>query len=98
MPRVLTVLEAAVAPGREDALQAAYREAAQDALPPGLVRSVLLRASDDGSLWRIETLWESRAALEAMRGRGTPRGILIFRSAGAEPTVSILEVAAEISP
>jgi hypothetical protein len=33
-----------------------------------------------------------------MRASGTPRGIQIFRAAGAEPTVSILEVVATLSP
>jgi len=43
-------------------------------------------------------MWESAEALAAMRaGGGTPRGILIFRAAGAEPTVSVLEVVASIA-
>jgi heme-degrading monooxygenase HmoA len=95
---VITVLEAHVAPAREAALEAAYREAAQVPLPRGLVRSTLLRATSDRTLWRIETLWESREALEAMRGAGTPRGVLMFRTAGAEPTLTVLEVIAVLSP
>ena len=98
MPMILTVLEAHVEPAREDALRTAYRDAAQDSLPSGLVRSTLLRATNDRTLWRIETLWESREALEAMRGAGTPRGVQIFRTAGAEPTLSVLEVVAVLSP
>jgi len=43
MPRVLTVLEAHVLPARQADLQKAYRSAAQDAFPPGLVRSSLLQ-------------------------------------------------------
>ncbi len=43
-------------------------------------------------------MWESPEALAAMRGSGTPRGIQIFRAAGAEPTLSILEVVATLSP
>jgi hypothetical protein len=94
MQMVVTVLEARVPQAREAELQAAYRTAAQDPLPPGLVRSALLRAAIDPTLWRIETLWQSREALEAMRGSGTPRGVLIFRAAGAEPILSVLEVVA----
>jgi quinol monooxygenase YgiN len=89
---ILTMLEARVAPAREAALQAAYRDAAQDVLPRGLVRSTLVRSSNDRTMWRIETLWESREALDAMRGTGTPRGVLIFRAAEAEPTFSAFEV------
>ena len=98
MTMVLTVLEAHVEPTREAAMQTAYRDAVQDSFPPGLVRSTLLRATDDRTVWRIETLWESREALEAMRGTGTPRGVQIFRTAGAEPTLSVLEVVAALSP
>jgi len=97
MQMVLTVLEAHVPQAREAELQAAYQAAAHDSLPPGLVRSALLRATSDPRLWRIETLWASREALEAMRGSGTPRGVQIFRAAGAEPMLSVLEVVAVLS-
>jgi hypothetical protein len=48
-------------------------------------------------VWRIETLWESRQALDAMRGTGTPRGVQIFRAAGAEPSLTVLDVRDELS-
>jgi len=95
---LLTVLEARVAPDREGALQQAYDDATHESVPPGLVRSTLLRVANDRTLWRIETLWRSREALETMRGTGTPRGIQIFRAAGAEPSVNILEVVAVLPP
>jgi antibiotic biosynthesis monooxygenase len=95
---ILTVLEARVESSHHAALQAAYRDAARDPFPPGLVRSVLLRAANDQTLWRIETLWESRAALDAMRGAGTPRGVLIFRDAGADPALAVFEVVDVLSP
>ena len=99
MPMTVTVLEAHVAPERESALQAAYGEAAHGPFPHGLVRSALLRATNDRTSWRIETIWESPEALAAMRASGgTPRGIQIFRAAGAEPTVNILEVVATLAP
>ena len=94
---MLTVLEAHVAPANEAALLAAYRDAAREPLPAGLVRSTLVRAASDATLWRIETLWQSRESLDAMRGKGTPRGILIFRAAAAEPTPSIFEVVDALS-
>ena len=94
---IMTVLEAQVDPARHNDLLNAYHEAARDPKPAGLVRSTLLQASGDPSVWRIETLWESREALLAMRSAGgTPRGILIFRAAGAEPAVSMFTVAAQL--
>jgi len=98
MPMTITILEAHVAPDREVALQAAYGEAAHGPFPRGLVQSTLSRVTNDRTSWRIETIWESPEALAAMRNSGTPRGIQIFRAAGAEPTISILEVVANLSP
>jgi heme-degrading monooxygenase HmoA len=95
---VVTVLEAQIAQERVAALTAAYEEAAQASVPPGLVRSVLLRDSTDAMRWRIETTWASRDALTAMRSAGTPRGVQIFRVAGAEPTLTIFDVVAELPP
>ena len=89
---VLTVLEATVAPERAADLQAAFRDAATR-LPPGLVRSHLVTAAADPTRWRIETFWTSREVLAAMRQAGTPAGVLMFRAAGAEPTLSVYDVA-----
>ena len=97
MPMIVTVLEAFVDPDRQRDLEVAYSDAIHDTKPAGLVRSSLLHATYDENLWRIETVWESREALEAMRrAGGTPRGLLIFRAAGAEPALSVFEVAAAL--
>src|SRR5262245_42521472 len=95
---ILTVLESHVTPDAEPALRSAYQDAAREVVPPGLVRSMLIRSVNAPGLWRIETLWRSREALEEMRRQGgTPRGIQIFRAAGVEPAVSIFEVAESLS-
>ena len=92
---VLTILEATLAAERVTDLQAAFRAAAAH-VPPGLVRSHLLSSSAEPTRWRIETLWTSREALAAMRHAGTPAGVLMFRAAGAEPVLSIYDVASTI--
>jgi heme-degrading monooxygenase HmoA len=88
---IVTVLEATVPPGQEGALQSAYRDAAARARPSGLVRSELQRDARDPTRWRIQTWWSSREALDAMRRAGTPEGVLMFRAAGAEPTLALFE-------
>jgi quinol monooxygenase YgiN len=94
---VLTILEANLEPGRESDLQAAYAAIVASGTPsPGLVHSELLRDAGDPARWRIQTWWQSRQALEAMRSTGTPAGVLMFRSAGAEPRLSIFEVVDEL--
>ena len=93
---ILTVLEATVAPERASELRAAFQSAAAAGLPPGFVRSLLISSANDATHWRIETLWASREVLAAMRQAGTPAGVLMFRAAGAEPTLSVYDVAASI--
>lgn len=92
---VLTILEATVPAARAADLQAAFRAAAGQ-VPAGFVRSHLVSSAADPSQWRIETLWASRDALAAMRQAGTPAGVVMFRAAGAEPSLNIYEVAATI--
>jgi heme-degrading monooxygenase HmoA len=92
---VLTILEATVAPGRAENLRAAFRNAASQ-VPAGFIRSHLVCSAADPERWRIETLWASRDALAAMRQAGTPAGVLMFRAAGAEATLTIYDVVATI--
>ena len=93
---VLTILEATVSADRAADLVAAFRAAAAET-PPGFIRSHLVSATADPTRWRIETLWTNREALAAMRQAGTPAGVLMFRAAGAEPSLTVYDVAATIA-
>lgn len=91
---VITILEAHVAPDKAALLEAAYKQGIQH-LDAGITQTFLLRGSKDAGLWRIVTVWQSREVLEAMRRSGdTPRGVLMFRAAEAEPSLSIFDVMA----
>ena len=91
---VITILEAHVAPDKAAKLEAAYNQEIEQ-LDAGITETFLVCDSKDASVWRIITLWESRAALEAMRQSGqTPRGVVMFRAADAEPMLSVFEVVA----
>lgn len=90
---VVTILGAQVGLGREEALIREY-EGVGDELP-SFIRETFLLQADDGSAWRIMTIWNSRDELEAYRAStDTPEGVRIFRSVGAEPTLKIFEVVA----
>jgi heme-degrading monooxygenase HmoA len=92
---VITVLEALVAPEKAAALEATYQEATKN-LDAGIVQTFLLRAVREPVKWQIVTIWESRAALDAMRQSGeTPRGVLMFRSVQAEPTLFVYDIVAQ---
>ena len=89
---VITSLDAQVAPDRWQILEQAYRDAIRE-LEPGIVETFLLHNSREANAWKILTVWESRAVLDAMRAsKQTPRGVLIFRAAGAEPALTVSEV------
>ncbi len=95
---VMTILEVRVSQQYWEALEQAYQEATEDR-PPGFVQSYLLHSTKDPGLWWILTIWSSQEALDAMRGsRETPRGVLLFRNAKAEPSLSVFQVAQQIVP
>jgi hypothetical protein len=92
---VITILEAAVEPANVDVLQVTYQNAVEH-LDEGIVQTLLLHSLKDIKIWQIVTIWENRQALEKMRQSGiTPRGILIFRAANAEPTLTIFDVVSQ---
>ncbi len=89
---VLTQLEAHVAQEQWDLLTQTFRSATEH-LDPGIVRTFLVQQSSDPLLWRILTFWENREALDRMRQSGdTPRGVVIFRSVGADPVLTVFQV------
>lgn len=89
---IMSVLEARVPPERWDALRQSYGTRAQS-LPPQIVESFLVQDTADSSVWRIVTIWRSRDALEEVRRSGeTPTGVLIFRDAGVQPTLTLFTV------
>lgn len=90
---VMTIVAAKVAADKEDVLKEAYEQAGGGQLPPAIKETFLLH--EDGSdVWRIATVWNSREQLEEYRrGVDTPAAIEMFRAAGAQPTVTVNEVA-----
>jgi hypothetical protein len=92
---VMTILEAHVPLEKWTDLEAAYKAGTKH-LDEGIVQTFLVRNLRELTICRIITVWESREALEKMRASGeTPRGVLMFREVGAEPALSVFEVAAQ---
>jgi quinol monooxygenase YgiN len=95
---VMTILEARVSEENWNALKQAYQEGIQHN-DVGLVQTFLVQAAKDPEQWRILSSWSSQAALDAMRSSGeTPRGVLIFRSAKAEPVLSVFQIVLQRAP
>jgi heme-degrading monooxygenase HmoA len=89
---VLTQLEGKVANEHWHKLKQAYDEGLQQ-LPSFIYQTYLVQDDSDKDLWRILTIWHNRQDLEAYQASvETPQGVVMFRAAGAEPTLSIYEV------
>ena len=94
---VMTILEAHVAPEKWANLQQAYQAGSAN-LPPQMVQTFLIQSTTEPTLWRGMSIWHSREALEEYRRSvDTPGGVLMFRAAGAEPTLSIFDIAAHFT-
>ena len=90
---VVTMLEARVAHDQAAVLIDRFG-AAGDALPPFILETFLLQSAGT-DLWRIVTVWASQDALDQYRASvETPEGVRMFRSAGAEPALTVFSVAA----
>jgi quinol monooxygenase YgiN len=96
MSKVMTILEAHVAPEKAAALEHAYAEMTGSAELRGSepVQSFLIHSTSDATLWRILSVWSSREALDKMRSTtAVPAGVLMYRAAGAEPALTVFQVA-----
>lgn len=91
--RILTEVSAVIDEQGGAALVDGFRALLSGPVPDGLLRTELLRG--DHGQWRIQTLWRDRTALDAMRAAvDAPAAPQLFRSVGAEPTLTVLEVRA----
>lgn len=90
---LITRLEAEVLEENTGKLVAKYQELCTK-LEPGIIESFLIQDKKNPRLWQILTVWESMEVIEHMRSQGTPAGILVFRAANTEPTLSLFEVKA----
>jgi quinol monooxygenase YgiN len=81
--QVMTAVTAIVAPEKETELTDGFRDLTAGPKPDGLVRSELLRGQK--GVWRIQSVWRDREALEAMRSSGDrPSALSLFDKVGAE--------------
>lgn len=94
---LMTVLEARVEQDGWDLLREAFHASGAE-LPSQIAESFLVQSSSDSLLWRVVTIWRCRQALEEYKNSTEiPEGVLMFRAAGAEPTLSIFDVAERLS-
>jgi quinol monooxygenase YgiN len=90
---VITILEARVEPAKWSALQSAYKKGTAGQLPSQMIQTFLIQSMANKMIWQIVSVWKSREALDEMKKSvETPAGVLMFRAAEAEPTLTVYEV------
>jgi len=91
---VITILEAQLDFDQAAILKDSFKKAIQN-LDEGIIETFLLQNPKDLGQWCIETIWTSSEALNAMRKKEEPpKGVTLFREAGAEPKLTIFNVIA----
>lgn len=89
---IFTQLEGKVTSEQWDTLKQAFHAGIQP-LPSAIYQTYLIQDQTESEVWRIITIWRSYEALQDYRASiETPEGIIMFRAAGTEPTLSISEV------
>jgi hypothetical protein len=91
---LITVLEGEVLPENHSTLVDNYKKGVRE-LPPQIIKTYLVQSSERSNVWRIVTIWRSKEDLAKIQKQGTPKGVLIFRSANAEPALSVYTIKAE---
>ena len=98
---MITMIKARVAKENWHLLEQAYQRSSGQT-PPGLEQSFLIRGVEDDEVWQIVTVWSGAASLQQIQQSKeagiTPRGVLMFREAHAEPTHSVFEVVQHLVP
>ena len=90
---IYTNVEARVNPQKWKVLQDTYNEVQRSTLPEALLSSHLVQDEADPNLWRIVTFWKSKKDMDEYRmSVDVPAWFKVFRSADAEPQLSISEV------
>ena len=92
---IITALEACVAPEGWVNLRAGY-DVLLAHLPAEIIHTYLTQDGAETARWRIITVWQNREFIdrEAQEFREPTPGTLLFRAAGAEPTLTVWEVCA----
>ena len=93
MAPVMTILEARVPADSWPELKSAY-EAMIAGKPPQILQGYLVQGVEEPALWRAIAIWNSREAFDEYRKSvETPAGMVMFRLVGAEPQMTLFEVA-----
>ena len=88
MGMVMSILEGELPADKALKLEANFADGVKE-LEPGIVQTFFIK---NAGKCKIITIWESREALVVMKSKGTPKGVLMFKYAGVEPSLLVYDV------
>ncbi len=89
---IMTILEADVEESKWDLLKSKYSEIIKK-IPVQMVRTYLTQNAKNRNLWSVISVWKSKDKLMEYRtATPSPEGIVLFKSLGLEPTLSVFEI------
>ena len=87
---IITVVEGRVPASKSTDFEESFKSLKRDPVTPGLVRTTLLRNGKDLGIYRIETVWQDREALEKMRSSPQmPKALELFQKIGGSPNLEM---------
>lgn len=90
--QVMTILEGHIAADKWTAVVEGYAQI-QAQRPAQLLASYLTQSTTDPTLWRTIGIWSSQQAFDDYRASvGAPPPLVLFRSLGAESTLTAFEI------
>lgn len=93
MVKVLMVIEGKIPKLKMHDFESQYVSIRDQPKPKGMISSTLLRDDSQDGTYRVETLWQSREAMEeTQKSKQTTLAIALFKSHGVEPAIRIFEV------
>jgi hypothetical protein len=90
--QVMTILEGHIPADKWAAAIEGFAQI-QTQRPAQLLASYLTQSTTDPTLWRTVGVWSSQQAFDEFRASvGAPPPLVLFRSLGAEPTLTASEI------
>ena len=88
MVQIMSILEADVPADKAAKLEANFAEGLKS-LEAGVVQTFLIK---NANKFKIVTIWANKEAYSAIKSKGTPKNVLMFRYAGVEATALNYEI------
>jgi hypothetical protein len=89
---VISMIEATLDDGQGKRFLEEFRKTVSDPAQQLMPDEAFVAKQADGTTWRLIAFWKDRAVFEAMRAAMTPRGLVMMRAAGVEPTLTLFDV------